>query len=72
MITLSTDSTNIPTPSHDLASAVNAVTEFKGNDDDDVFTWERQVETAFKIFQLDEAAKLKLLLSKLRGKASEC
>ncbi|KAM0674737.1 hypothetical protein GVAV_001927 [Gurleya vavrai] len=59
------------TTSNDLASAANAVAEFEGNEDDDIFTWKQSVRTTSKIFNLDDSAQLKLICCRLRGKASK-
>jgi hypothetical protein len=58
-------------PNYDLASAVNAVIEFHGTEEDDCFTWTRQVNATIKIFQLDDISQMKLIISRLRGKAAE-
>ncbi|KAM0675007.1 hypothetical protein GVAV_001346 [Gurleya vavrai] len=56
---------------NDLASAVNAVKDFHGNEGEDVFSWERQLQTICTIFQLSEKFKMKLIFSKLKGKSQE-
>ncbi|KAM0688352.1 hypothetical protein COBT_000397, partial [Conglomerata obtusa] len=58
-------------PNYDLASAVNAVVELYGTEEDDCFTWTRQVNATIKIFQLDDISQMKLIISRLRGKAAE-
>ncbi|KAM0686054.1 hypothetical protein COBT_002728, partial [Conglomerata obtusa] len=58
-------------PQSDMASAVNAVKDFGGGENDDVFTWERQILTTFRVFQLNEISQMKLLLCKLKGKAGD-
>ncbi|KAM0675977.1 hypothetical protein GVAV_000756 [Gurleya vavrai] len=60
-----------PATNHDLASAANAVSEFHGDENDDIFTWERAIKTTSAIFTLDEKAQLKLISCRLRGKASQ-
>ncbi|KAM0675091.1 hypothetical protein GVAV_001431 [Gurleya vavrai] len=60
-----------PSKNHDLASAANAASEFHGDENDDIFTWERAIKTTSAIFTLDEKTQLKLFSCKLKGKASQ-
>ncbi|KAM0676063.1 hypothetical protein GVAV_000024, partial [Gurleya vavrai] len=41
-----------------------------GEEEDDIFTWERAIRTTSKIFNLDEQAQLKLICCRLRNKAA--
>ncbi|KAM0686654.1 hypothetical protein COBT_002121 [Conglomerata obtusa] len=65
----STQPSTIPTTQHDLASAVELTKEFHGRDDDDIFTWIRELSMFITFFKLDEENAKKLFLRKLKGRA---
>ncbi|KAM0676060.1 hypothetical protein GVAV_000021 [Gurleya vavrai] len=54
---------------YDLASAVNATKEFSGLDQEDVFTWEKEINMLKDLFALDKPTTKKLIFCKLKGKA---
>ncbi|KAM0684889.1 hypothetical protein COBT_003902 [Conglomerata obtusa] len=62
-----TQTTN--TAQHDLASVVNALSDFNGREVDDIYTWERELTMFTTLFNFDENTAKKLLLCKLKEKA---
>lgn len=56
-------------PVHDLASAATALRNFSGSEQDDVYTWEKELMLYQRLFELNENNTIRLIVMKLRDKA---